>query len=244
MKMRLPDFLGLGTQKGGTTTLHELLSAHPRIMLPTCKEVHYFDLRFHESIEWYSHHFTSVATHQLCGEITPYYLFHPNVPDRIQHFIPTVKLIILLRDPIERTLSQVFHAKRRGFEPLDIEDALNAEPERLASGDPFSLQKHSYVSRSRYIEQLDRYSQRFSKKQMLILRSEDLFEQPETVWHQLMSFLNLEAINLPIPLPRANAGSGESKAIDPIIRARLQHELEPTAQAVKERYGFSWEWMN
>ena len=155
-----------------------------------------------------------------------------------------VKLIVLLRDPVERALSQVFHAKRRGFESLDVADALDAEQTRLATGDPYSLQKHSYVSRSRYIEQLDRYIALFPKKQLLVLRSEDLFDQPNVVWEQLLDFLGLAVTQLPSALPRANAGVGEASTINPAIRARLREELEPTARAVKQRYGFGWSWMD
>ena len=244
MTQRLPDFLGLGTQKGGTTTLHTLLAADPRFVLPACKEVHYFDLRHHESIDWYAAHFAHAKDDEMCGEISPYYLFHPDVPSRIHALLPTVKLIVLLRDPVERALSQVFHAKRRGFESLDVADALDAEQARLATGDPYSLQKHSYVSRSRYIEQLDRYLALFPKKQLLVLRSEDLFDQPNVVWEQLLDFLGLAVTQLPSALPRANAGVGEASTINPAIRARLREELEPTARAVKQRYGFGWSWMD
>ena len=244
MTLRMPDFLGLGTQKGGTTTLHTLLAADPRFELPACKEVHYFDLRHHEPIEWYAAHFAHTKPGQLCGEISPYYLFHPDVPSRIQALLPRVKLIVLLRDPVERALSQVFHAKRRGFESLEVADALDAEQARLATGDPYSLQKHSYVSRSRYIEQLDRYTALFPETQLLVLRSEDLFEQPNAAWKQLMDFLGVAVTQLPLALPSANAGVGEATSLDPSIRVRLRKELEPTARAVKQRYGFGWSWVD
>ena len=104
-KERLPDFLCLGAQKSGTTTLHELLSGHPGVYLPSCKEVQYFTLESNQDTRWYSAHFQRANTNQSCGEITPYYLFHPAAPLRIHTLLPDAKLIILLRDPVERALS-------------------------------------------------------------------------------------------------------------------------------------------
>ena len=161
---RLPDFLVLGTQKGGTTSLQQLLGHHPEVFLAAGKEVHYFSLHHDQPLSWYAAHYATAAADQRCGDITPFYLFHPEIPGRIRALLPQVKLIALLRDPVERALSQVFHARRLGFEPLEPAEALAAEPARLASGDPFSLQKHSYVARSRYLEQLQRYEALFPAK--------------------------------------------------------------------------------
>ena len=195
MAAPLPKFLGLGTQKGGTTTLHRLLEQHPDVYLPACKEVHFFDQNHDAGEGWYRNHFANAEDHQTCGEITPFYLFHPDVPGRIHNLLPTARMVVLLRDPVERTISQLFHARKRGFESLEPADALAAEPGRLQSGDPVSLQKHSYLSRSRYLEQLGRYEALFPRKQLLILRSEYMFSTPECIWQQLLSFLALKPID-------------------------------------------------
>ena len=241
MPARLPDFLGLGTQKGGTTTLHELLGSHPGIFLPAAKELHYFDLKPHQTSNWYKQHFSEAEPDQCCGEITPFYLFHPAAPKRIQALLPDVKLVVLLRDPVERALSQVFHARQRGFESLDPAEAIAAESDRLASGDPVSLQKHSYVARSRYLEQLNRYEKLFPPAQLLVLQSEALFEQPHRIWDALQRFLGLQTIPLP-PLPMANVGDGGGITVDPALRSQLRSVLATTASGVRERYGFDWDW--
>ncbi len=239
---RLPHFLGLGTQKGGTTTLHELLASHPQVFLPDCKEVHYFDLNHDQPLSWYTKHFAKAGQDQRCGEITPFYLFHPEAPKRIKDLLPNVKLIVLLRDPVERTLSQVFHARKRGFETLEPTDAIAAETERLASGDPFSFQKHSYLSRSLYLEQMDRYEALFPSTQLLVLQSEMLFKDPNGNWDTLQRFLGLEVHQTSMKLPRANAGTGERKTVDPSLLKTLQDELRATATGVRKRYGFDWGW--
>lgn len=247
----LPHFLVLGTQKGGTTSLHRLLAQHPHVYLPACKEVHYFSLHDQQPLGWYAEHYAKAQPGQRRGDITPYYLFHPRAPHRIQEVIPRVRLIALLRDPVERALSQVFHARRHGFEPLELEAALAAEPGRLQGAEErlaapgstdYSHQKHSYVARSRYEQQLARYEGLFSPRQLLVLRSEDLFAEPGRIWDQIQAFLGVPAVPLPAPLERANAGQGEAAAVSPTIRARLRTQLAPTAAAIRNRYGFDWGW--
>lgn len=242
MTAHLPFFLGIGTQKGGTTTLHQLLNQHPDVYIPDCKEVHYFDQNFDKPLTWYNTYFKSARTEQYCGDITPFYMFHPDVPQRIKKVIPSAKLIVLLRDPVERTLSHLFHAQKRKFENLNITDALKAEDERLSKGSSYSFQKHSYMSRSRYLEQLNRYEAIFPKKQLLILKSEDLFSGSAQTWYNIQRFLTVKITPMPIYLPKANAGKGQSKDVSPRIRAWLRKNLEPTAAGVRERYGFGWDW--
>ena len=242
MPARLPDFLGLGTQKGGTTSLHQWLNHHQQVFLPACKEVHYFDLQAKQPASWYAKHFQDARPEQICGEITPFYLFHPDVPTRIHAVLPEVRMIVLLRDPVERSLSQIFHARKRGFETLMPEEAIAAEHSRLQSGDLESLQKHSYVSRSRYLDQLNRYDTLFPQQQLLVLQSEQLFSDPKPIWEQILNFLGLEITPLPNKLPRANAGNNQSFAVSTALRNQLRKELAATALGVRERYGFGWDW--
>ena len=247
----LPHFLVIGTQKGGTTSLQKLLEQHPGVYLPPCKEVHYFSLHDQEPPSWYANHFRAAQPGQRRGDITPYYLFHPRAPQRIRALLPKVRLIVLLRDPVERTLSQYFHAQRHGFEVLELEEALAAETARLAGAEArlaepgstdYGHQKHSYLSRSRYELQLKRYEALFPQKQLLVLRSEDLFSTPKSSWDQIQRFLGLNPISLPSQLARANAGRGEAKAVPAAIREQLRREFASTAATVKARYGFDWGW--
>lgn len=245
----LPAFLGVGAQKGGTTTLHLLLQQHPQVFLPPGKELHYFTHRFAQGRQWYQQQFKAADPGQRCGEVTPYYLFHPLVPERIKALLPDVRLVILLRDPVERALSGYFHSVRLGLESLPLEEALLAEPLRLAQAPPpeggaegggHAHQAHSYLARSRYDVQLNRYEAWFHPDQMLILRSEDLFADPEPIWRRLLDFLALEPLPLPPERVAANAGRGEAEHVDPAVRAWLRAKLEPTYLAMAHRYGFRW----
>ena len=247
---RLPDFLGLGVQKGGTTTLQRLLEQHPGAFLPPAKELHYFSLHYAEGEAWYRSQFAAAGPNQRCGEITPYYLFHPEAPARIQRLLPQVKLVVLLRDPVERALSQYFHSVRLGLEPLALEDALAVEEERLAGAEAALLaadgrhrshQEHSYVARSRYEQQLQRLESLFPAEQLLVLRSEDLFAQPERAWQQVLAFLELEPMPLPaLPQP-ANAGHGEAAAVPAAVRVQLRQQLAPTYAWAASRYAMTWD---
>ena len=246
---RLPDFLGLGVQKGGTTTLQRLLEHHPGALLPAAKELHYFSLHFAQGEAWYRAQFAAARPEQRCGEITPYYVFHPQAPDRVQALLPRARLIVLLRDPVERALSQYFHSRRLGLEDLPLEAALAAESERLKGAQELlrapegrhrSHQEHSYLNRSRYEEQLPRWQARFSSNQLLVLRSEDLFEQPEWVWDRVLRFLELEPWPLPDLAQPANAGRGEAAQVAPEFRLWLRQQLQHTYSWAADQHGLEW----
>ena len=249
---RVPDFLGLGVQKGGTTTLHTLLAAHPQLMLPKKKELHFFTHRYWRGKRWYGRQFRAATPDQRCGEITPYYIFHPLVPERIHRCCPKARLIVLLRDPVERALSQFFHSQRFGLELLPLEQALAAEPARLRHAEKAlkrgrrdkSHQEHSYVARSKYELQLQRYEQLFSRDQLWIGRSEDLFEHPELVWRELLQWLELDVIPLPEFGVRANVGVGGLKDLDKALKAylcaQLKEQLRETYSSMADRYSLYW----
>ena len=245
--MRLPDFLGVGTQKGGTTYLHGLLQQHPQVFLAHPKELHYFTKKFQCGVDWYGQQFSMAFPNQCCGEITPYYMYHPLVPQRIASVIPKVRLVVLLRDPVQRAISQYFHSCRLGFEPLDFEEALASETARLddvqavmhRGEDHFSHQQHSYVSRSCYDEQLPRWFDLFSADQLLVLRSEDLFVAPQIIWDRVLEFLQLDDYPLPSSV-QTYVGGGEAKTISAEICASLYQRLMPTYQWIEKNYGMSW----
>lgn len=247
---RFPDFLVVGTQKGGTTTLHDLLLQHPQVYLPPCKEVHYFSLNYQHGAEWYSDHFKDATHDQICGDITPYYCFHPLAPSRIKKLVPRVKIIFLLRDPVDRALSHYFHAVRHGFETLPLQTALSAECERLANCDStffssgrnhFSHQKHSYLARGHYALQLRRYLQFFRPDQILVLRSEDLFAHPLQVTLRLQKFLGIPNMELP-DVATANSGRGEARAVDNQLKTSLRQLFDDDVSFVRRNYGFDWGW--
>jgi len=245
----LPSFLIIGAAKAGTTSLHEHLCEHPRVAVPRAKEVHYFDFSYRRGSSWYRAHFPRARPGEISGESTPYYLFHPAVPERVARDLAGVKLIALLRDPIDRAFSHHNHEASSGYESLSFEEAIAAEPERLRGEeekllrDPgyrsFSHQHHSYLARSRYAEQLERWLRCFDREDLLILAAEDLFARPAETVEAAQRFLGLEP-DAPADLSPRNIRS--YSPIAPQLRQRLQEEMEPHNQRLREIAGrdFSW----
>ncbi len=207
----LPDFIIIGAQRSGTTSLYSYLVAHPGVAPAFKKEVHFFDLNFRKGVGWYRGHFPTrvyrrwaerIRKHRiLSGEATPYYLFHPHAPRRTFELVPRVRLLALLRNPVDRAYSHYQHERRRGRETLSFEEALAREAERLNGEmrrlladedyDSFNHRHYSYLSRGIYIEQVRAWTALFPREQMLILKSEDLFDDPERVMKQVYDFLEL-----------------------------------------------------
>ena len=193
----LPDFLVLGAQKAGTTSLGVFLHAHPDVFWTPRPELHFFDRDYDRGLSWYRSWFarrSAIEAHERqtgrparVGEKTPSYVVLPDGPTRVAAALPGVKLVVSLRDPVSRAYSQWSMNMRTGRETLSFADALEAEPERLAavdlrasvSGTPYL--EHGYAMRSRYAEQLERWLAHFERSQLYVYRSEDLYRGSATV---------------------------------------------------------------
>lgn len=199
----LPTFLIIGAQKGGTTSLHKYLAEHPDVGSTWIREVQYFSLNSYRPLEWYRAHFPEQGRYRHIFEKSPYYLFHPCCPRRVRLALPDVKLIVLLRDPVDRAHSHHHHERSLGFESLDFAAALEREQIRLAGeegrleADPryrsFAHQHYSYVARGMYAVQLERWLEFFPREQMLILPSEGLFADPARTLHHVQDWLGLSS---------------------------------------------------
>lgn len=244
----LPQFLVIGAQKAGTTSLYAYLGAHPDVLPAARKEVHYFDLNYAGGERWYRSMFplrANLATRSrlvsrpvVTGEASPYYLFHPLAPSRAAALVPDARLVVLLRDPVERAWSHYRHEVAAGREPLGFAAALDAEPERL-TGTVAALRAgsaahieiehriHSYAARGRYAEQLRAWLEHYPREQLLVLVAEELFTEPEALWRRTVAFLGLPATHPPA-FAVHNPGRGE--AMEPDVRARLAEAFrEPNA---------------
>ena len=206
----LPDFLVLGTMRGGSSSLYRYLCAHPEVAKPLRKEVEYFDCHHAEGVAWYRQHFPLRARAALAAgghrtlrtfEATPSYLFHPEVPARAADLLPEARLVALLRDPVERAYSHHRHMRQLGFEDLAFEEAVAAEETRLApelahmAADPgyFSRihSRFSYLSRGRYAEQLERWLTHYPSSSLLVVESADLYARPVECFSRITGFLGL-----------------------------------------------------
>jgi hypothetical protein len=247
----LPDFLVLGAQKAGTTALYEYLRRHPQITGPSWKEVSFFDRHWARGERWYRGNFPNLARtrEKLVGEASPSYVFHPLAPQRVQEVVPDARLIVLVRNPVDRALSQYNHEAALGREPLPFEEALDAEEERLRgeqermAADPryFSREwwSHTYQARGRYAEQLERWLAVFPREQLLILPTDDLGSDPAQAHAQVLEFLGASPQRLD-SYPRVY--EREYEPMKPQTRERLAAEFEAPNRRLYELLGRDLGW--
>ena len=206
-----PSFLIIGAQRSGTTSLYRCLAGHPRILPALRKEIHYFDFQYAKGRAWYLAHFP-IPTHpgaNMTGEASPYYMAHPLAPRRVKRTNPAMKLIAVLRNPIDRAYSQYQQQRRLGTETLSFEDAVQAEPERLAvdrhllAAPPdffsFNHRHFSYLDRGRYGHYLTQWLEHFPGRQLLILDAEALFADANRTANAAFAFLGLAKHRLDQP---------------------------------------------
>jgi hypothetical protein len=194
------DFLVIGAQKSGTSSLHEWLIQIPEISLPEIKETHFFsDSNLHKlGIDWYLQQFTKKeASKTKTGEIDPDYLFSETAPLLIKKLTDINKFIIILRQPLDRAYSNYLMSVRRGYENLSFENALLIEKERLNKLDIFALNNHSYLARSSYAKQILNFKKTFPNAKFLFVKFEDLISAGTqlTTFTEICDFIG---VNLPV----------------------------------------------
>ncbi|MCU7842298.1 MAG: sulfotransferase domain-containing protein [Candidatus Thiodiazotropha sp. (ex Monitilora ramsayi)] len=172
---RLPDFYVIGTQKAGTTTLHDRLSNCNLVNLPDTKETHFFsdDSNYMRGVEWYIKQFPPTTQSIIRGEIAPDYLFSIDAPSRIHELTPTPNIIAIFRNPLERAHSNYLMAVRNGYENMNFHEALSAEASRISTGGSRERQLFSYLGRSLYADQLKHFHAKLPKANYLYLKFED-----------------------------------------------------------------------
>ncbi len=228
----LPDFLVVGGQRCGTTSLFRALMTHPQIRRPIMhKGVNYFDINYWRGEDWYRAHFpTADGADVRIFDSSGYYLWHPMAAPRIAQDLPGVRIIAMVRDPVERAYSAYKHELARGFEwekdfgrALDLEDArLDGEIEKLCA-DPryysFNHRHHAYRHRGEYAAQLQPFIDGLGRDHVHIVQSEAFFAQPEAEFAKITDFLQITA-TMPERFDRYNARPGQG--LDEGVRARLE----------------------
>lgn len=259
----LPDFLIIGTKRGGTTSLWNYLVEHPSVprLFPAwnTKTSHFFEENWAQDREWYRSHFPTEGQRARLqrrhgaptrvGEAAPLYMFHPTVSERVHRVLPDARLIVLLRDPVERAFSHWKERRTNGVEPLSFADALASEAsrtdgelERLVA-DPFYISNaydwYTYRARGRYLEHLEPWLQRFDRSQILFVASEDLYRDPSSVYARTLAFLGLPEY---VPAEFAVYNDRPSEPMDDAVRAELTSYYRPHNLALAERLGMKFEW--
>ena len=247
-----PSFIIVGAQRAGTTTLYRVLEQHPAVARPTVnKGIAYFDLKHERGLRWYRGHFPirwrarrrhgpDVVTFESSG----YYLFHPLAAERIARELPDVKVVVMVREPVERAYSAHRHELARGYESEEFEEAVNLEQERTAGeveriiADPayesFHHRHHSYLARSRYSEQIERFVAELGPDRVHIVDADAFFLDPVAEFEPLRSWLGLPAWQ-PENVERWNARP--RSPMSPELRERLDRYFEPYDARLAELMG-------
>ncbi|MCC7076095.1 MAG: sulfotransferase [Acidimicrobiia bacterium] len=259
-----PRFLIVGAKRGGTTSLWNYLQQYPGIppLFPRQQKVkgtYFFDENWAKGMGWYRSFFWTNAHLErmekhlgyvpAVGEASPYYLFHPLAPERARSVLPDARVIILLRNPADRTFS---HYNERVFnetESLSFTEALEAEPERLRGEeerirrDPayvsFAHRHQSYLAQSKYAPMLERWLEAYPREQVTIRLSEDLYRDPQSLCDEVAAMLGLPGQRL----EGVRAHAAVPAEFDPSMRAQLEERLAPDMEAVEKILGYPTGWL-
>lgn len=255
-----PDFVIIGAAKAGTTSLNGWLSEHPFVEPATHKEVHYFDYNHYRGDDWYRAHFplerdraSFAAAHGrpfLTGEASPSYISHDWAPQRLAKTLPDAKLLVALRDPVKRAYSQFQMSRREGEEELEsFADAVEIEDRRLdperarVQADPrynsWPIGCWSYLMRSRYAEQLERWLALFPREQFHFVTLEQLSADPQGALDRVHEFLGLP------PRRHEQLQPLHTAAYDSLpaeTRAGLREYFRPHNERLYELVGIDFGW--
>jgi len=257
----LPDYYILGVVKGGTTSLYNYLIEHPDIQPSVGKEIDYFGELYYRGLNWYKacfplqFHKTIVEKLQkkkfLTGEATPRYIEHPFVPERIKKVTPNAKFIILLRNPIDRAYSHWNMNFRRKDDTLTFDQAIQQEEKRIEGEYEkmkndfkyfnWTYYSYAYKEHGKYIEKLERWIKIFPKERFLILRSEELFEDPAKAFHKTIEFLGLEKWDLKQYIAYKKR-KYEKPKMDINVRNQLSEFFKPYNEKLYQFLGKDFGW--
>jgi hypothetical protein len=247
----VPDFLLVGAQRCGTTSLFRALLSHPHVLRANfLKGVNYFDVSADKGPRWYRAHLPLTSTarrhaapgqdHALVFEASGYYMFHPHAPARIIDELPDVKIVAMVRDPVERAFSAYKHEFARGFESEPLERALALEDERVTPELARMLADRSYHSdvyrhqayrrRGHYAEQLQLFADGLGRDRVHVVQSELFFDEPVEEYTRLLRFLQLPVV-LPDSFDRYNPRP--SAPLDASVAASLREHFAPHDAALE-----------
>ncbi|MEV4411564.1 sulfotransferase [Catellatospora sp. NPDC049609] len=255
-----PSFLIVGTQRGGTTSLYKALVQHPAYLPPRFRKgVHYFDMDYHRGHKWFMGHFPSRAKAErtaqatgmpaITGEASPYYMWHPLAPERIARDLPGVKLIVLLRDPVERAYSGHAHEYARGFETEKFEQAVALEAERMAgerakmAADPayhsHAVRHLAHLGRGEYIDQLLHLEELVGRPRLHVVDSHDYFAEPERVFAGVCRFLDIPDVP---GIVHDQHNARPRSAMPDALRSRLEDHFAPYDARLADWLGAAPSW--
>jgi hypothetical protein len=238
-KSMLPNFAIVGAQKSGTKTLHHTLARHPEVFMPVePEEIHFFDLEenYARGMEWYEALFAGRRDEPRVGQTSPLYMYEPSAIERLARAIPEIRIIAILRNPVDRAYSHYWHEVRYGWESGTFEAALLSEPDRMKRLGAIARRRYSYFGRGCYVSQVERLFETFGRDRVLVLFNETLSEDPASVHAKVADFLAIDPARFSAPSagPRLNSAMRPRSRRLQRIRPRLE-EIYPLACGLLDR---------
>ena len=210
------NFICVGIQKSGTSTLHDILQQHPDIALPTYKETHFFrdSEKFDKGIDSYFNYFSN-PTKPFLVEIDPEYAYFEECAKRIKNTLGTIKIIFILRNPVDRAYSHYLMTKGRGLEKLSFKEAILKEQNRLNTH--YNKIHYSYISRGFYSEQIRRFETIFGEENIQIYFFEDLVNNTQKVIADILEFTKIPSFEFDFTIKSNVASQAKSKTLRDFI---------------------------
>lgn len=242
---KLPDFILIGAQKSGTTSLFSYLTEHPEDLRNPLnyKEVYFFNSRYEKGVNHYKHYFPLKYRHGLVGEATTTYLHSKEAPARVSSLLPAVKLILILRDPVSRAISHYYHHKKRGRESRSLEEAfsqdiLNSFDSGNFADDGFS---YRYLNNGDYQPHIANWEKYYPSSQICVSSAEEMFKNPQNVYSRVCDFLGIDSMFSPV-FRVQNQGSEKSELEE--VELRLRAFYAPRVARLYESKLISFRWQD
>jgi len=230
---RLPEFLIIGAQKSGTTSLFHYLTEHQTVLKNPLrhKEIYFFNKKYEKGIQYYRHYFPLKWSRGEVGEATTTYLHDDHTALRVHAHIPDVKLIVILRDPCERAISHYYHQVVRGRETRSLEEAFSASIlHRYEAGIQKDGWSYGYLFNGDYGRHLEEWLKYFDRAQLYVGKAENMFSEPQLEFDRICDFLEIERQQMDC---FSVQNQGGKKAHDPEVVLRLREFYQPKVMHLK-----------
>ena len=241
-----PNFIIIGQAKCGTSSLYDYLTQHPQILPAIRKDIQFWHIEstFYHGLDWYLSQFQAISSEPnlITGEANPLYINSQPAAERDFQTFPNIKLIVLLRNPIDQVISNYYMRVRGHVENISLEKAialaLKGTPQ-ASNSDLSEIYDRRYLRKGRYIEVISQWMNLFPKNQFLIVKSEDFFSDPATTLNQVCQFLEVESYQIQ-EYPKINQGS--YPPISHSMRQTLNDYFRPFNQQLEEYLDRKFNW--
>ena len=247
----LPDFIIIGAVRCGTTSLYYNICEHPKILSASYDEIGFFDVNYDLGINWYRSMFPiksrdSSSEKYLTGEDTPFYFWNESVAKKLKKDLPNVKLITILRNPVDRAYSNYNLGVRGGTENLSFEEAIDIEINALEKIEitrknlvNLCTNPRSYIIKSLYYEQMKIWTENISKNNLFVANTEMMLEKPEEILENIFKFLQISPYKIKNPQKRKNVQYLDMKDK---TRKKLIEFFKPHNEQLYKLIGHEFKW--